>query len=480
MTTAAVPNALPVIVHRHATRRLDRQLPANMVTALRQMGLQPGREADLYISDQHEYVLPDAAGRTIMLYQIHFKHERPADDLKVFRGLTLKVDSMNPSVITVCNMSFPYDDPLIVRPDVALPAGEDVKYSLCRQGYIARVSAPLGKINVSTHRSIHCANSRFNGGASMLDTFLELAGQHELDLDSLFTTPHARTYCHLFFVAYKDMRLVPLEFETDHLAYLGSFKQQPMNWAALDEEDEVVLEKMVPCNPDLPILERLRPAYYAPEEVPALLAAGFPLVRWESNRPPRRVLPESYQEKERLRGDTPSLEHAWYKLLETGEEARLVEVLTPEQQHLPAEYRARLHHMLDSDPHTHIGPNPPTPGTLIDYLYSHYLIVTKEDAESLRHLDSLPKATNNLILRMLHQRDYWRNCHRQRRDRRGLTDHRAQMLLYLRRQLWKHEPRPRIYTLLTEAKRAAKRAARRAELDAEAAASAEAPAAVTA
>lgn len=463
-TAPASPREAPLVtVRRHATRHFERHLTPNIVTALRTMGLQPGREADLYITDEHVYELPDVPGRTITLYQIHPRHDLATEDLKDFSGLTVKIDSMNADVVTVCSVAFPLDEPLVVKPADLPIAEEGVKYSLSRQGFIARVSAPLGRINVTaTTRNIHCENSRFNGGEAMLDVFLRLAKQHDLDLDALFPTAASRTYCHVFFVAYEDMRLIPLDYETDHLSYLGSFKQQSLSWA-MDDDDGVVLEKMVPC--DAPAaLERLRPAYYTPAEAPALLEAGWPLLRWEEGKRLRRVLPPSYQEKERLRGDTPNLEHAWYKLMETGEEDRLAEVLTPAQQHLPAEYRDRHQYMLDSDPATYIGPNPPTAGTLVDYLYTNYLAVTKQDADRAHHLDRLPKATKAFVLTMLQQRDYWRRCVRQnhRKARQVMQDHTAQMLLFTRRQLWEQEPRSRIYTLLTEAKRAAKRDARRA------------------
>jgi len=462
--SASAPNAEPVlIVNDHAKRHQDVKIPLLLIEALK---LTPEQVRELYVSDNQSY------SNGMELIQLHFKTDTPSAEVQKYRGVVFKYgDPINPRLVSMRAMSFPYADPIIADelPAHFVEQGDKVKYSTSRQGFVARVFCPVNTVCVSTHRKIDCARSKFGASIPMKEMFQQAAELAKFDPAKLFTSAESKLYCHVFFVSHTDMRLLPTEDDAPELMYLGSLRTdaKKLMWADAVEDDEdddrvASLEVMLPAEPQLPALELLRPRYYSPAEAQALFTNGTPLIAWVAGSAPTRLVPTSRDRKEQIRGNTPNLKLAWYKLLDSGKQDSLRDVIPAAKHHLLDEYWAELLQMLDGKPAvngkgepTFKGSPMPAKGSLIEHLLS-LLPKLKAEADRATYLAALGKATAPVLRRL---ESYERNL-------LGKSDKEKTVTLtrFLRLHLWKDLTCPNVYTLISEFKRAIAPPAERAAM----------------
>jgi hypothetical protein len=452
-----------MLIKDHAKRHQNDKPPAVIVKALK---LSPEDASALYVSDSQTYGnINDAdASKHMQVVQVHYAHDKPSPAMNRFRGMAVVLNPLQPTLVKVVIKSYPYED-AIVGDEFPEQFGEEAKFSESRQGFVVRVAKPFSTVNISTHRKIDCSRSKFGNSIPMKDMFMQAAEKRGLNVEDLFKVRGDSLFCHVFFVSHTQMRLLPTENDDDDLIYLGSLKQQVADWADEDDDavDEVVLQDMVPCDPGFAQLEALRPTYYSLSEAKELFGSGMPLVAWVKGKAPTRVVPTSYSEKERIRGNVPNLRLAWFKLLETGEQDKLREVLPESKHHLLDEYWAELMQMLDGKTTPNAegvlevrGPNNPTDGSLVAYLIECYFKLQKE-ADQADYLSKIGKATGPILRTMTS----WA------KPLTGLTIKQKtnKLARFLRRHLWHDVTSERLYTSITEFKRAMAPPVERAAMD---------------
>lgn len=448
-STPAEPTLVPT---DHAKRFQDVKIPDCIVQALK---LTPQQVRELYVSDSQAY------SNNSQLVQLHFKTDTPSPEVQKYRGWVLQHGGlMQDNQVTVRAMSFPYLDPIIAD---ELPAGfEQARFSHSRQGFVARVFCPYSKVNISTHRKIDCERSRFGQSIPMKEMFEQAAQAKGFDYSAskLFGTREAKLYCHVFFVSHDDMRLIPTDEQQPELIYLGSLKSQvkQMTWAELNEsedepEDEPPrLVEMTFAEPNIPELEALRPVYYTHAAAVELFQQGQPLIAWVDGQPPTRLVPSGWDRKEQIRGNTPNLKLAWYKLLDSGNGDRLLEVLPASKHHLLDDFREEMWQMLDGKTHRNKqgkllikGPPQPTAGSLIKHLVDLYFKLHAE-ADQDEFLEGLGKATAPVVKLI--------NAYARKMVGLSVKDKTRELARFVRSHLWHDIKAERLYTLIAEFKRA--------------------------
>lgn len=331
-------SAVPVLITDHAKRRPNSVLPQPIIQAL---GLTPEQAGKMYISDSAEFKSNNLIND--VLYQIHYKAEVPDNETKHYRGLViLKTPYTN--VLSVCARSYEWEDPIVSD---TLPAhGKGDKYSISKQGFLARVFMQHRKIFVSTHRKIDCANSKFGNSTPLKQMFLDACSARGLDLEKVFKG--RENYCHIFFVSNKELCLIDSEDCDNSISYLGSFVRKTASWADEDDlpDDKFVLMPMLPVSPNIPELEAIRVTYYDEEQATKLFESGTPLVKWSPGRDPTRLIPTVWHRREQIRGNTPNLKLAWYKLLTEGRQDELLEVVGPANRDEVEGYMTELWQLL--------------------------------------------------------------------------------------------------------------------------------------
>lgn len=444
----------PTVIKGHAKRHQNEKPPAVIITAL---GLKEDQASSLYVSDVQEY----SSGARLV--QLHYAADKPATDIQRFRGWVFKIDPMIPNIVSVRAKSFPYEDPIIA--DVFPEGFTNEKFSVSRQGFVARVFCPFNEVNISTHRKIDCARSRFGPSIPMKEMFEQAAALKGLDVQTLFNGRDSKLYCHVFFVSHEQLRLIPSEDDSSELIYLGSMKTQTLNWADQNDEDDqskIVLEDMIPSDPKIAQLEALRPKYYDLPGAQELFNSGVPLVAWSATKAPTRLVPVSYDRKERLRGNTPNLKLAWYKLLQNGEQDALREVLPECKHHLLQEYWDELLQQIDGAPIMDEdgkvvriqGPPLPKDGSLIKYLIeAFYKLKDEKDREA--YFEKLGKASGPVT----------KTLESYSRPMTGLSpkEKTKKLAKFLRNHLWFDVTTERVYTLIAEFKKAMTPPAEKAE-----------------
>ena len=446
----------PVIIHLkdHAKRHKDARPSPELVAALK---LTPEQAAQLYVTDIQTY------SNGFQVEQLHYLATDPTPELQRYRGVAFLTKPMlKGEILTVCK-SFPYEQP-VVAPEFPVQFSAEncptAKFSKSRQGFVARVFCPFGDVNISTHRKIDCAKSRFGQSIFMKDMFIMAAESKGLVVKDLFRSTSDKRMCHVFFVEHQDMRMIPVKGAPEYdLVYLGSMKQVIPSWADQDEEEEnneTTVRDMAPCEPNIQVLEALRPQYYPHEEARVLFTAGVPLVAWVTGKAPTRLVPSSWDRKEHLRGNVPNLKLAWYTLLDEGRADELKEVLEPEQHHLLSEYQTELEYMLDSTENNHSSGKTATSGTLIAHLIERFKVFQEADkaGDRIAFLEKAGKATGPVLKTM------------EAYGRKVAPDQRvAKLTKLLRKMTWEQLEAKKVYTLLAEYKRFLSPPAVRAVID---------------
>jgi hypothetical protein len=473
-SSMSAPVAEPVLIQikDHAKRHQDQRPPPELVKALK---LTPELEKQLYVADTQAY----SNGRQI--WQLHYSATEPSPELQSYRGVAYMTNPIvRDEIITVCK-SYPYEQPVVASEfpvQFSVENNPTAKFSKQRQGFVVRVYCPFGNVNISTHRKIDCAKSRFGQSIYMKEMFQQAAEAKGLDVKKLFPSMTDKRYCHVFFVEHKEMRMIPVVGAPDFdLVYLGSMKQVVANWADADDEDEAgepIVRDMLPCEPKIPTLEALRPQYYTHEEAQALFMGGVPLVAWVPGQAPTRLVPGSWDRKEQLRGNVPNLKLAYYSLMdelvkqaaERGDNIDDIflatnevfkEVLEPEQHSLLLEYQQELERLLDSTEHDHLGNKPAAPGSLIAHLIERYQAFLEADKAGDRDafLEKAGKATGPVLKTL------------ESYGRKVAPDQRvAKLTKLLRKMCWEQLEAKKVYTLIAEHKRFLSPPAVRQQVDA--------------
>jgi len=452
---SSAPEPILLQIKDHAKRHQDSRPSAELVKALK---LTPEQAAQLYVTDTQSY------SNGYQIVQLHYLATDPTPELQRYRGVAFLTNPMLKGEISTVCKSYPYETPVVTPQfpmEFNVENAPEAKFSKSRQGFVVRAFCPYGEVNISTHRKIDCAKSRFGQSIFMKEMFQLAADAKGLVVKDLFRSMGDKRMCHVFFVEHKDMRMIPVKDAPEYdLVYLGSMKQDIPSWADQDEEDEdgeVIVRDMVPCNPKIPTLEALRPQYYNHEEAQALFAEGTPLVAWVPSKAPTRLVPSSWDRKEKLRGNVPNLKLAWYTLIDEGRAEELKEVLDPEQHYLLAEYQAELEQMLDSTEDDHLGNKPATAGTLIAHLIERFGAFQDADKAGDRDtfLEKAGKATGPVLKTL------------ESYGRKVAPDQRvAKLTKLLRKMCWEQIEAKKVYTLLAEYKRFLSPPAARAAIDA--------------
>lgn len=458
-----------ILIKDHAKRHQTDKPPAIIVKALK---LNAEDVNALYVSDSQTYSIGrnvSDPSNHISMVQIHYTQENPSANLQKFRGMVFRVDPRRPELVKVVIKSSPYEEPIVASefPE-AYKTGADTKFSKSRQGFVVRLAKPGNTVLCSTHRKLDSSRSKFGNSIPMKEMFMEASAKRGLDVESLFRTSNDSTYCHVFFVSHVQMRLLPTEDDNDELIYLGSMKQMSTDWGDIDDnDDELIYEDMVPCDPGLKVLEDLRPTFYNHSEAEEMFGQGIPLVAWVKGKSPTRLVPTSYDRKEQIRGNVPNLKLAWYMLLSKYKEDELKEVIPESKHSLLSEYWAELEQMLDGtamrDQNGVVvciqGGNVAKEGSLVKHLIGYYYKAQKE-MDLASYYQSLGKATGPLVRTLM---SYSKNM-------LGMSQvQKTQKLTrFLRKLLWRGEggiPSERLYTAITEFKRAMAPAVERAVMD---------------
>jgi hypothetical protein len=437
--SAPAPEPVLLQIKDHAKRHQDARPPSELMAALK---ISPEQAAQLYVADTQSY----SDGSVIT--QLHFMATDPVPELQRYRGVAYMSRSMiKNEILTVCK-SFPYELPVVAAEwPVQFDTIPTAKFSKSRQGFVARVYCPYNNVNISTHHKIDCAKSRFGQSTFMKEMFTLAAEAKGLNVKGLFSSTPDKRMCHIFFVEHKEMRMIPVADGPDFdLVYLGSMKQDIPSWADQDEEESVgvVVRDMVPCEPNIAALEALRPQYYNSAEARVLFEAGVPLVAWVSGSAPTRLVPSTWDRKEKLRGNVPNLKLAWYTLLDEGRADELKEVLEPAQHGLLAEYQAELETMLDSTEADHLFQRPAAEGSLISHLLGRFQAFQAADKAGERDafLEKAGKATGPVLKTM------------ESYGRKVAPDQRvAKFTKLLRKMTWEQLEAKKVYTLIAEYKR---------------------------
>lgn len=374
----------------HASRKQFRTIPENIIEGLK---LTPEQVKAMYISDYRKFENGEE------LVQLHYKAEIPESIVKQHRGWVIKVNAPTSTEkrIRVVARSYDWTDPIVAeRIPESLPGD---KYTISKQGFLARVYNVNGNIFIGTHRKIDSANSKFGESKPMKEMFLEACALKGLDVSELFNTYGKSIYCHLFFVTHKDLQLINSDQSDLDISYMGSYKRQMTSWIDLDEEDDdnsYKCEFMEQSDPQLSVLEKHRVKYLNVKEADNLFSSGTPIVRWRENEQPVRIVPTQWDRKEKIRGSTPNLKLVWYTLLDEGKQDSLLEV-TPASLHstINSWYDEMLNYLditsVINEECRVDGPEIPSKGTLTEYLVNlknQYVKCPRENKGSfMRELD---------------------------------------------------------------------------------------------
>jgi len=461
-----------ILIKDHAKRHQTDKPPAIIAQALK---LNAEDINALYVSDSQTYAITRDAdpSKHISMVQIHYTQENPSADLQKFRGMVFRLDPRQPHLVKVVIKSSPYEAPIVADTfPLAYKAEAEptAKFSKSRQGFVVRLAKPGNVVLCSTHRKLDSSRSKFGNSIPMKDMFMEAAEKRGLDVEALFKNSYDSTYCHVFFVSHVQMRLLPTEDDNDEIIYLGSMKQQATRWSEIDDEDDssITFEDMVPSDPGLKALEELRPTFYNHSDAEALFDQGEPLVAWVAGKSPTRLVPSSYDHKEQIRGNVPNLKLAWYMLLNKFQEDDLHKVIPESKYHLLEEYWAEVALMLDGNPVRDQngvvlairGGNVASEGSLVKYLLDCYFKATKE-VDQQAYLQGLGKATSPLVRTLL---SYGKNLLGM-----SLGQKMTKLARFIRKLLWRGQggiPSERLYTAITEFKRAMAPPVERAVMDA--------------
>jgi len=222
--------------------------------------LTPEEASQIYLCDVQQYsnLGSQDPSKALRIELIHYINEQSNPRLQRFRGMGFLINPLQPDLIKVVVKSYPYADP--ITSDELPERFREHKFSVSRQGFVARVFKLFGKVHISTHRKLDCVNSRFGESKPMKEMFQEVAEQVGLDVNQLFDQERGDSpYCHIFFVSHEEMRLLRSGEDQSELIYLGSLKQEKVRWVDVEEDDPFTFEDMVPVEMKGEIFQRLRP-----------------------------------------------------------------------------------------------------------------------------------------------------------------------------------------------------------------------------